>query len=257
MNQFLRMDTPASHTVTSTTPLTSAPMAFPQQPSSSTIPPPIITTSIITHTKKGKGIALTTSTTPHPLATELRVWSLMSLALNLLLLLLLEPGGTSLARLLRTPITLPSLLFSKDYKDAQILSSTLSLPQPSSPHALHHILQEDTPALFVDAALNHEDDATGLGLVFRKGPHQILNSATFCKAGASTPIFGEAQSLYEGIQWCISSQLIPRFIFTDCLNLVTKVNGTWHDHSTLSSLIFKKNLDSKSKKDGNRKRLIM
>ncbi|KAF4391143.1 hypothetical protein F8388_009565 [Cannabis sativa] len=126
-----------------------------------------------------------------------------------------------------------------DYKDAQILSSTLSLPQPSSPHALHHILQEDTPALFVDAALNHEDDATGLGLVFRKGPHQILNSATFCKAGASTPIFGEAQSLYEGIQWCISSQLIPRFIFTDCLNLVTKVNGTWHDHSTLSSLIVK------------------
>ncbi|KAF4352673.1 hypothetical protein F8388_002908 [Cannabis sativa] len=198
MNQFLRMDTPASHTVTSTTPLTSAPMAFPQQPSSSTIPPPIITTSIITHTKKGKGIALTTSTTPHPLATELR-----------------------------------------DYKDAQILSSTLSLPQPSSPHALHHILQEDTPALFVDAALNHEDAATGLGLVFRKGPHQILNSATFCKAGASTPIFGEAQSLYEGIQWCISSQLIPRFIFTDCLNLVTKVNGTWHDHSTLSSLIVK------------------
>uniref|UniRef100_A0A803PTL7 Reverse transcriptase domain-containing protein n=1 Tax=Cannabis sativa TaxID=3483 RepID=A0A803PTL7_CANSA len=593
MNQFLRMDTPASHTVTSTTPLTSAPMAFPQQPSSSTIPPPIITTSIITHTKKGKGIALTTYTTPHPLATELRVWSLTSLALNLLLLLLLEPGGSSLARLLRlgtlfkgclstqeqppvmklwfplyrmmikrdpaekneylqlersspnqsaflagrqitdnilianeiihaihsrksgkigwaaikldmekafdrvewsfitkflyhvgvppsfvsliskclstityqlslngtlsnvfsstrgiwqgdplapylflivaeglfaairlyenaalfsglqicrgapslshllfaddsmviSPVTshsseainailllyhqacgqlvnrdkssiffssntsldsqsrfkstlqqngeangynssftwksllwhrqllkkglvwkissgrdihisatnwiprrtqfskfpwtlnLLTLLFgafiilasllltlltilpqlqpipllpllrtltllriggklsgpyhSLDYKDAQILSSTLSLPQPSSPHALHHILQEDTPALFVDAALNHEDAATGLGLVFRKGPHQILNSATFCKVGASTPIFGEAQSLYEGIQWCISSQLIPRFIFTDCVNLVTKVNGTWHDHSTLSSLIVK------------------
>ncbi|KAF4400797.1 hypothetical protein G4B88_004340 [Cannabis sativa] len=126
-----------------------------------------------------------------------------------------------------------------DYKDAQKLSSTLSLLRPSSPPALHHILQEDTPAVFVDASLNHEDIATGLGLLFKKGPHQILNSPKFYKARASTPIFAEAQALYEGIQWYISSQLNPRFIFTDCLNLVTKVNGTWHDHSTLSSIIVK------------------
>ncbi|KAF4351330.1 hypothetical protein F8388_001543 [Cannabis sativa] len=40
-----------------------------------------------------------------------------------------------------------------------------------------------------------------------------------------------------GISWCIDSQLQPEFIFSDCLNLVTKVNGDWQDLSALSGLV--------------------
>uniref|UniRef100_A0A803PJT7 Zinc knuckle CX2CX4HX4C domain-containing protein n=1 Tax=Cannabis sativa TaxID=3483 RepID=A0A803PJT7_CANSA len=70
VNKFLRMDTPSSRTVTSSAPFTTIPMSFSQQIPSSTIPPPIITTSIITHTTKGKGIALPTSSPPHSPCTR-------------------------------------------------------------------------------------------------------------------------------------------------------------------------------------------
>uniref|UniRef100_A0A803NH34 RNase H type-1 domain-containing protein n=1 Tax=Cannabis sativa TaxID=3483 RepID=A0A803NH34_CANSA len=44
-------------------------------------------------------------------------------------------------------------------------------------------------------------------------------------------------ALLQGISWCIDSQLQPEFIFSDCLNLVTKVNGDWQDLSALSGLV--------------------
>ncbi|KAF4386083.1 hypothetical protein F8388_016335 [Cannabis sativa] len=70
-----------------------------------------------------------------------------------------------------------------------------------------------------------------------QGLSHIQESARIFKPGASSPIFAEAQALYEGLQWCLSSNLTPRFIFSDCINLVSKVNGMWHDYSPLSTLI--------------------
>ncbi|KAF4354581.1 hypothetical protein F8388_019566 [Cannabis sativa] len=95
----------------------------------------------------------------------------------------------------------------------------------------------DTPTLYVDAALDQDRCITGLGCVFKVGSHRIIDSAKIQKPGASSPIFAEAQALYHGLSWCLSSQLMPSFIFSDCLNLVSKVNGTWKDNSAISSLV--------------------
>ncbi|KAF4384443.1 hypothetical protein G4B88_028517 [Cannabis sativa] len=76
-----------------------------------------------------------------------------------------------------------------------------------------------------------------LGFVFKVGPHCIIDSASIQKPGASSPILAEAQALYHGLSWCLSSQLLPRFVFSDCLNLVSKVNSIWKDNSVLSSLV--------------------
>ncbi|KAF4388225.1 hypothetical protein F8388_021055 [Cannabis sativa] len=74
-------------------------------------------------------------------------------------------------------------------------------------------------------------------MVYMQGLSHIQQSARIFKPGASSPIFAEAQALYEGLHWCFSSNLQPRFVFSDCINLVSKVNGNWHDYSPLSSLV--------------------
>ncbi|KAF4401685.1 hypothetical protein G4B88_000733 [Cannabis sativa] len=231
VNQFLRMDTPSSRTLTSSAPFTTIPMSFSQQIPSSTIPPPIITTSIITHTTKGKGIALPTSSPPHSPCTRPT-----GLVIN-------EPRSQSSPASsvgTRRHYTRQSAqIGDSEYQDAQHLSTASPSSKPPSSPEVDQLLHEDTPALFMDVALNLEEAATGLGLVFTHGLSPILKSAKIYKSGASTPIFAEAQALYEGIQWCMSSQLNPRFIFSDCLNLVTKVNGNWQDYSSLSTLIQK------------------
>ncbi|KAF4396493.1 hypothetical protein F8388_005763 [Cannabis sativa] len=79
----------------------------------------------------------------------------------------------------------------------------------------------------------------GLGFVFKIGLHRVVTSTKIHKPGASTPIFAESQAHLDGIAWCLSSQLKLEFMFTDCLNLVSKVNGHWKDQSTLSSLVLK------------------
>ncbi|KAF4350969.1 hypothetical protein F8388_021676 [Cannabis sativa] len=99
------------------------------------------------------------------------------------------------------------------------------------------IITEDSPALYVDAALDHNNGLTGIGFTFKIGHHEIVASENRLLLGASTPIFAEGQALLEGISWCIESQLQPAFIFSDCLNLVSKVNGDWQDYSALSGLV--------------------
>ncbi|KAF4380906.1 hypothetical protein G4B88_002279 [Cannabis sativa] len=124
-----------------------------------------------------------------------------------------------------------------DYQDAQIHSSASNMGHNHSSADLDQLLLPSTPALFVDAALSTDAPATGIGMVFMQGLSHIQKSTKIFKLGASSPIFAEAQALYEGLQWCMTSNLTPRFIFSDCLNLVSKVNGNWHDYSPLSTLI--------------------
>uniref|UniRef100_A0A803PK91 Reverse transcriptase zinc-binding domain-containing protein n=1 Tax=Cannabis sativa TaxID=3483 RepID=A0A803PK91_CANSA len=109
----------------------------------------------------------------------------------------------------------------------------------SSQSSVKCIIQEDTRALSVAAALDHDNCVTGLGFVFKIGLHRVVTSTKIHKPGASTPIFAESQAHLDGIAWCLSSQLKLEFMFTDCLNLVSKVNGHWKDQSTLSSLVLK------------------
>ncbi|KAF4350251.1 hypothetical protein G4B88_020464 [Cannabis sativa] len=137
-------------------------------------------------------------------------------------------------------MSLGMLYIWRDYREAQHLHSQDISHSASHQHLFSscpEIIQEDTPTLYVDAALDQDRCITGLGCVFKVGSHRIIDSAKIQKPGASSPIFTEAQALYHGLSWCLSSQLMPGFIFSDCLNLVSKVNGTWKDNSAISSLV--------------------
>ncbi|KAF4361118.1 hypothetical protein G4B88_000419 [Cannabis sativa] len=160
VNQFLRVHSPPRTTtiVTSTSAIPTSPASQTLHP---TIPPPIMTTSTISHIAKGKGIAFPSSSPPCT-----------------------RP---------------PGLVINEP--------STRSSPT-SSVGTRKHFTQQSTQ-----------------------------QSARIFKPGASSPIFAEAQALYEGLHWCFSSNLQPRFVFSDCINLVSKVNGNWHDYSPLSSLV--------------------
>ncbi|KAF4404012.1 hypothetical protein G4B88_014468 [Cannabis sativa] len=143
----------------------------------------------------------------------------------------LRPSGINLL--------LNNSLLTIDYQDAQIHSSASIVSKGPCPEVLDQIFLPSTTALFVDAALSFSTPATGLGMVFMHGMSHIQHSARIHKPGASSPLFAEAQALAEGLQWCLSSNLAPAYIFSDCLNLVSKVNGNWHDHSPLSTLVHK------------------
>ncbi|XP_060972565.1 uncharacterized protein LOC133038430 [Cannabis sativa] len=135
--------------------------------------------------------------------------------------------------------------YLQEYKEAQKIHAaadsvaTSHQQSFSSQSSVPCIIQEDTPALSVDAALDHDNCVTGLGFVFKIGLHRVVTSTKIHKPGASTPIFAESQAHLDGLAWCLSSQLKLEFMFTDCLNLVSKVNGHWKDQSTLSSLVLK------------------
>ncbi|KAF4360335.1 hypothetical protein G4B88_012553 [Cannabis sativa] len=130
-----------------------------------------------------------------------------------------------------------------DYNEAQpknlvdhSASATHHRNHPSQPIATEEI-QEDTLALYVDATLDHNHGVTGIGFTFKIGLHQIVAFANLLLPSASTPIFAEGQALLHGISWCISSQMKPDFILFECVNLVSKVNGAWQDHSAISGLV--------------------
>ncbi|KAF4390056.1 hypothetical protein F8388_002998 [Cannabis sativa] len=219
VNQFLCVHSPPGTTII-TSSHTTIPTSLPSQTLPSTIPPPIMTTSTITHTVKGKGIALPTSSPPRTRPS--------GLVIN-------EPSTQSSPTSsvgTRKHFTRQS---TQDYQDAQIQSSISNMAHNHSSADLDHLLLPSTPALFVDAALSTNAPATGIGMVFMQGLSHIQKSARIFKPGASSPIFAETQALHEGLQLCITSNLTPRFIFSDCLNLVSKVNGNWH--ATLQCLL--------------------
>uniref|UniRef100_A0A803NJR0 RNase H type-1 domain-containing protein n=1 Tax=Cannabis sativa TaxID=3483 RepID=A0A803NJR0_CANSA len=127
--------------------------------------------------------------------------------------------------------------FLQDYREAQHIHSQDSTTSTSQQPLYSDFIQQDTPALFVNAALDHDRGVTGIGCVLKVGPDQVIASTNFQKPRAPLPIFAEAQALFHGLSWCISLHHQPRTIFTDCLNLVSKVNGNWQDNSTLSLIV--------------------
>ncbi|KAF4351856.1 hypothetical protein F8388_021921 [Cannabis sativa] len=170
VDQFLRVHSPprTNTIVTFTFPSSTS---SPPQPTHPAIPTPIMTTSTISHTAKGKGIVSPVSDPP-----------------------LSRPPGIVINE-----------------------SSTRSSPT-SSVGPRKHFTRQSTQV--GDSGLTH-----------------VQHSARTFKPGASSPLFAEAQALYEGLNWCVASNLQPRFVFSDCLNLISKVNGNWHDNSSLSSLV--------------------
>ncbi|KAF4396360.1 hypothetical protein G4B88_019160 [Cannabis sativa] len=221
VNQFLRVQSP-TRSITNTNTIPTTPTSPHSQTSPSTIPPPIMTTSTVTHTAKGKGIALPSSTPPRtrPIGLVINDSSPQSSPIS--------SAGT------RKHFTRQT---TQDYQEAQIHSSVYTVSGSPSPAVLDQLLTPSTTALFVDAALSLNASATGLGMVFVQGMSHIHHYASINKSGASSPIFAEAQALAAGLQWCLSSNLTPEYIFSDCLNLVSKVKGNWHDHSPLSTLV--------------------
>ncbi|KAF4350111.1 hypothetical protein G4B88_002236 [Cannabis sativa] len=160
VDQFLRVHSPP-RTTTIVTSTCLSPNSAPPQPTHPAIPTPIMTTSTISHTAKGKGIAFPVS----------------------------EP-----------PLSRPPDIVIHE-------SSTRSSPT-SSVGTRKHFTRQST-----------------------QGLSHVQHSTRIFKPGASSPLFAEAQALYEGLNWCVASNLQPRFVFSDCLNLITK------DNSSLSSLV--------------------
>ncbi|XP_030478322.2 uncharacterized protein LOC115695396 [Cannabis sativa] len=121
--------------------------------------------------------------------------------------------------------------YLQEYKDVQHSqkhdtqpSEVSSITQSSHQHWLLS-LSPDTPALFVDAALDHQAGLTGAGFVFKRGYQTVLASQSRRLPGVVSPIFSEGQALLQSLKWCIDSQFTPQVVFSDCLNLVSKVNG--------------------------------
>ncbi|KAF4377104.1 hypothetical protein F8388_017508 [Cannabis sativa] len=299
VDQFLRMDIPTTgfnSPVSSAPPLSHStvtlmhtnPVSSESTPpfTKTTIPPPIMTTSVITHTDKGKGIAVPTSIHPPPPSTRppghviyepvsltspasspgakrsftrqsTQAWSLWSNPDSLLYSLLKSryfkhsdflsaPKGYNSSFTWRSILwghhLLKQGLVWRIFSGRTIpLSAPNWIPGISSHTILHpidpHLSFQDTPALFVDAALDQDRGVTGIGCVLKIGPDEVIASTNSQKPGAPLPIFAEAQALSHGLSWCISLQQQPRIIFTDCLNLVSKVNGKWQDNSALSLIV--------------------
>ncbi|KAM6593415.1 hypothetical protein CsatA_001118 [Cannabis sativa] len=89
----------------------------------------------------------------------------------------------------------------------------------------------------LNAALDHHTGLTGAGFVFKRGYQTVLASQFRRLPGVVSPIFSEGQALLQSLKWCIDSQYTPQVVFSDCLNLVSKVNGDWQDNSALSGLV--------------------
>uniref|UniRef100_A0A803PKB0 Reverse transcriptase domain-containing protein n=1 Tax=Cannabis sativa TaxID=3483 RepID=A0A803PKB0_CANSA len=149
-----------------------------------------------------------------------------------------DPPCSSMAKV--SLVNTLEFLIVLDYQDAQIHSSVSSMTNNHSPAVQDHILLPSTTALFVDATLSTNAPTTYWD-GFMQGPPHIQQPPDF-QTRASSPILPSAQALCEGLQWCLSSNLTPRFIFSDCINLVSKVNGNWHDYSPLSTLVHRRNL---------------
>ncbi|KAF4368399.1 hypothetical protein F8388_019116 [Cannabis sativa] len=115
-------------------------------------------------------------------------------------------------------------------------SEATPIPHTSHQH-LPPSLSPDTPALFVDAAIDHHNGLTGAGFVFKRGYQTVLASQYRRLPGVVSPIFSEGQALLQSLKWCIDSQFSPQVVFSDCLNLVSKVNGDWQDNSAISGLV--------------------
>ncbi|KAF4403493.1 hypothetical protein G4B88_008139 [Cannabis sativa] len=243
VDQFLHVDSPHSspnslhahvsvqfpHPVLSTSPLpvshsNSGPV---MPPISTSIPVPIMTDSVSTHTAKGKGKAIAISTPSHP-----------SLSRGGKGVVINEP-----CPLLSLPLPLLPGRPSREYIAAQGNYQGDELDSEAVP--ISHTTQQqhsatlhlDTPSLFVDAALDHKNGLTGTGFIFKLGYQTVLASHCRPLPGAVSPIFAEGQALLQSLRWCLDSQLSPKFVFSDCLNLVSKVNSDWQDNSALSGLV--------------------
>ncbi|KAF4360329.1 hypothetical protein G4B88_012547 [Cannabis sativa] len=115
-------------------------------------------------------------------------------------------------------------------------SEAAHIPRASQ-HQHPPSLSPETPSLFVDAALAQQNGITGTGFIFNLGFQSVLASHYHQLPGAVSPIFAEGQAFLQSLKWCIDSQFSPKIVFSDCLNLVSKVNSAWQDNSALSGLV--------------------
>ncbi|XP_060965639.1 uncharacterized protein LOC115713676 [Cannabis sativa] len=133
--------------------------------------------------------------------------------------------------------------YLQDYSAAQCkhqddnLHSEATHTPPASQHQHPPSLSPETPSLFVDAAIDQQNGITRTGFIFKHGFQDVLASHYHQLPGAVSPIFAEGQALLQSLKWCIDSQFSPQIVFSDCLNLVSKVNGAWKDNSALSGLV--------------------
>ncbi|KAF4395140.1 hypothetical protein G4B88_018010 [Cannabis sativa] len=116
----------------------------------------------------------------------------------------------------------------KNYNDAQLTNVIVSNPPIRKIQAETRTQDQATLfptnslCLMVDVALNQNMMKTGLGAVIKQSPHCIAAAHSTSKLGASTPLFAEAQALFEGLQ------------FTQKKNFVIRKEGSLKPHRSLS-----------------------
>ncbi|KAF4391064.1 hypothetical protein F8388_024896 [Cannabis sativa] len=123
-----------------------------------------------------------------------------------------------------------------NYQGDNLDSEAAHIPRASQ-HQHPLPLSPETPSLFVDAALDQKNGITGTGFIFKLCFQAVLASHYHQFPGAVSPIFAEGQALLQSLKWCIDSQFFPQIVFSDCLNLVSKVNSACQDNSALSGLV--------------------
>ncbi|KAF4353303.1 hypothetical protein G4B88_003393 [Cannabis sativa] len=268
VDQFVRVDTFNSLPVSCQAPVTvdfnhptiSRPASLPH----TTIPQPIMTDSVTIHVDKGKSIVVSPNPSPQNRGSKARPFTRQTAQVGDSVRSMLKRARAGVtedavigagnnvplsASNWILGVSQPTLLHPIDpsnafeYHNAQKINFD-GLSVPVSKQLSHHPqsfsvqgFYEDSTTLFVDAALDHNKGLTGIGFALQIGPRRIITSQNHLLPGASTHIFTEGQALLQGISWCIASHLKPDFMFFDCQNLVSKVNGVWKDNSGLSGLV--------------------
>jgi ribonuclease HI len=90
--------------------------------------------------------------------------------------------------------------------------------------------------LTVDGSFNPEDGAAGAGMILRDVNGHIIFSACRNLLMCEGPLEAEARACLEGLELALQHSHLPIIIDTDCVQLISMVQGTSPDRSPLMHL---------------------
>ncbi|KAF4353671.1 hypothetical protein G4B88_020122 [Cannabis sativa] len=201
IDQFLHVESPTSTPVSLTTQVPasctqpslfistlpmphSSPLPTPQTQQTS-VPPPIMTDSVTTHAAKGKAIALSPTSHPSHFRESKRV------VIN-------EPCLTISIAI--SPATRATFTREHSQVEDSVRNQSNSKATPIFQHiqGLQTIgFQEDSPALYVDAAFDKKNALTGTSFIFKIGCQHPVASHFFLLPRASSPLFAKGEAMLQ------------------------------------------------------------
>ncbi|KAF4378630.1 hypothetical protein F8388_001284 [Cannabis sativa] len=128
--------------------------------------------------------------------------------------------------------------YLKEYTTSQQHLAT-SIPTPSAEGSQPPLPLTGMYTLYSDATISTSRSTMGFGVVIQDSTGQTIAAISTPHTGALSPILAEAQALLQAIQWCIIVDLPLHSIYSDCLDLVNKINKRSKDRSPTSDLVWK------------------